>query len=119
MIAHEDRELKLPAWAQRKLDELRRELLAVARHRDALLLENNPEGATAVLDPHLRPVGLGPDPRVRFLMSPDPHDYIDVRAVSTHSHDGLPTDHALEIHGATGLVIAPVVTNSLRIGLRR
>lgn len=66
-LTPDDREAKLPAWARKSLDELRRRTRDAEALAERARLDTDPDGSGAILDRMDRkPVGLGEDPDVSF-----------------------------------------------------
>jgi len=104
------REDKLPRWAFDTINSLRRALKTEAQRADAARLATDPHGSSAILDRFDGvPVGLGANAVVTFRL-PDGYE------IQARVKDGM-----LELTGSPGrrghaaLVVAPWVTNAVRV----
>lgn len=111
----DERESKLPVWAQTKLLDLRRVAQRAFSDLETSLLKTNPDESDAILNPYgnvqlgTGPQGLGPRPDVRFpLRALDKgHAYIDARVTSDRRW--------LYVAGHARLYVVTDASNTLRI----
>jgi hypothetical protein len=106
----DDREVKLPKWAQ---DAMRGAASDQYNRAEAATLESR-KGSRVYLDPNGHAVGLGTDP-IRFVLAEDGDvdtdwDYVDVRVVESAYHGRY-----VEIMAGRDVVIRPQVTNVVRV----
>lgn len=106
----DDRESRLPRWAQGRIAELERRLQAAEAAADAARLATAPAESDTLIDPHEPvPIGLGTGPRVRFLPA-GPGDtlrrWVDVR-VDPFGY--------VEVMGGDVFAIEPQSSNLIRI----
>lgn len=110
----DEREARLPKWAQDELATLRRRLSEAEASAEEALLATSPETSLAVVNPWDKiPIGLGSSPylRVRFFVGPEPSqdlDYIDV---------GL-RNGRLELMGQRPFSVLPGSSNRVEVELR-
>jgi hypothetical protein len=109
-LAVDEREAKLPRWAQELISDLRHKTADAEEVAERAVLATNPEGSDAVLSPHSEaPIGLGKRPvasyRVPFLGQPN--GWIQVRLADE--------GHGVNLMGSSSIIIEPHVTNSITI----
>ena len=115
-IDHPDeREAKLPKWAQEMLQDARRRTERAERERDEARHGTAPEESRAVRHQYDDiPLGLGKLPNVRFTLQPGAYDhsyrYVDVRVNESGSR--------VEVMGGRSIFIEPVSSNVVHIWVR-
>jgi hypothetical protein len=110
----QDRETRLPVWAQDVLADLRRKLADAEAARDAALLATDPAGSDAVLNPYADlPIGLGRETLVRFPLDRD--DWLDVRRAGKSMHEPWP--HRLQVMGSHPLIIRSSSSNVITVAV--
>ncbi len=81
IIVVDDRETRLPKWAQEKLADARRRVESAERSANKARLATNPADTNTVIDPYADiPIGLPKNANVRFLLGDERRrSYVDVR----------------------------------------
>lgn len=102
----QDREIKLPVWAQTLILDLRRLVRQADREADQAALATGPDDSDTVITRfypgrEVRPVGLGRGTKVTFRL---PSGDVDVR-VNERGRLHIATDSQLVAHSVTGNVI--------------
>jgi hypothetical protein len=102
-IAPDEREAKLPQWAQHKLATLRRAVAEADSRAEQARMATNPAESDMLIAPFDDiPVGLGRDVEVRAVLDPQrPRDrYVDLRVRRDRDQRRY-----LELVGGSGLVL--------------
>jgi hypothetical protein len=104
------REPKLPKWAQEELRNLRNKLETEKRRADEARIGNGGPDSDTFIDPYDEvPIRLGRETRINFVLGDKFQEYFDVQIKRYHG------DVYLEVHGGTGMVITPQVSNVIQI----
>ncbi len=107
IIEVDEREQRLPKWAQEKLTDARRRVRDANELAQAARLATKPDETDTLIDPWGDSIGLPKGERVRFLLADDDNlrEWVDVRV----------KDGVLELMGGGSLVLRPQVTNVVHI----
>ena len=116
MSAIDPREAKLPVWARKHIESLRRRVEDAESDRDAALLATDPAGSDTVLDAYAAiPVGLGKGTIVRFRLGDENRqEWVDVHVVRIHDGRRL-----LQVMAGTSIHIEPRATNVIHVEVSR
>lgn len=110
-LATDEREAKLPVWAQELVKDLRRIATNATRERDEARLATNPYSSDAILQPYAEvPIGLGAEPNVRFKLALK--EYVDVRLMDSPMR-------VLYVAGSDQIAIRPRSGNTATIEVSR
>jgi hypothetical protein len=117
-LAQDDREPKLPAWAQMLIVTLRRQAAEARSVAHRAVLDRNPDTSRVLLDPFGQsPIGLDSDSdrpwRTEIAFKVPTRGYEN--GLSKICVKLLPDGKGLDIRGDEALVIHPWVSNSIRI----
>jgi hypothetical protein len=108
----DEREQRLPKWAQKELESLRRQVRNAERAAEEARLATSPDESDTIIDRYTEgPIGLGKGARVRFL--PEGHE-----GDGWHHHNYLEVrveDGGIQVHAGGQLSILPRVSNSVQI----
>lgn len=111
IMAPQDRELRLPAYARGLIENLRRTVERLEGERDAARFATNPGESDTLIDVFADPpIGLGRGTMVRFLLNGDPSSRVDVHT---------DCDGAVLVHGSDPFILRMEASNSLRISVDR
>ena len=116
MSGADPREAKLPVWARKHIETLRRRAEDAEIDRDAALLATDPAGSDTVLDAYAAiPIGLGKGTIVRFRLGDENRmEWADVHVVrETGGH------RRLQIMAGTSIHIEPRATNVIHVEVAR
>lgn len=111
----DEREAKLPKWAQEMLKDARRRTERAEKERDEARRGTAPEESRAVRYFYDEiPLGLGARPNVRFTLQPGAYGhsyrYVDVRVSES--------ERRVEIMGGRSIFIEPVSSNVVHVWVR-
>jgi hypothetical protein len=114
LLTADQREPKLPVWAQDTINDLRREYARERERAQAARLATDPDKSTTVIEAYSDrgPIGLG-NAVVRFKLGDlaSHSGPTDGPYVECHVHD----DGSLYVRGSAQIVLAPDVSNVVRI----
>lgn len=118
-IPADEREARLPKWAQDQMNSLRRRIQDAEEALEHDRLASKPEDSDMLLRPHDEtPLGLGSghDAHVRAVIDHDrPHDqYVDVRVVR-----GRGSDDYVELMGGSTLALEMQSSNVVKVRVQR
>lgn len=112
-IEKDEREAKLPVWAQNQLITMRRRVRNAEVTAAAARLATAPDESDAVLDPYGENIGLGKDPKVQFRLNGLDHEWIGVKLVHVRGRD------LLEIQACRSVLVNHNSGNCFTIDLQR
>jgi hypothetical protein len=111
------REAKLPVWAKEMIVNLRRRTVNAETDRAADRLATKPGESDALIDRHDDiPIGLGPRPKITFVLSRDEQGK-PVRTIEVRLSRDYPG--TLELMGSSTMHIRPQVTNVIQVWTAR
>ena len=116
VIPKDDREGRLPKWAQTHIDRLRRQVANAQATATAAQLATAPAESHAILNPYAdAPIGLGKHPLVHFTVPYGKNDrgYIGVRRAEGELSKALP--EGILVSGYGGLIVKPSSGNAIYV----